>query len=72
MNRRPPHLLPGQSASRQAQLLNETPLEAWHQEVARGGIFSAEKLAALALVLGLIFTQLALVATPAAQAAVGP
>ncbi len=70
MTSRSPHLLPGQSAARQAQLLNASPLGTWHDEIARGGVFSADKLAALFLVLGLIFTQLAIVGTPAAEAAV--
>ncbi|MDJ0496614.1 MAG: PKD domain-containing protein, partial [Acidimicrobiia bacterium] len=69
MDRRPPHLLPGQSDARQAQLLAESPLESWHQEVANGGVFSADKLATLFLVLGLFFSQLGLIGTPAALAA---
>ncbi|MDJ0665479.1 MAG: hypothetical protein QNJ75_13085, partial [Acidimicrobiia bacterium] len=69
MTSRSPHLLPGQTAARQAQLLSASPLDSWHEEVARGGVFSADKLAALFLVLGLFFSQLALVGTPAALAA---
>ena len=71
MAQRPPHLLPGQSPARRAQLLNSTPLDSWQDEIARGGIFSADKLAALFLVLGLVFTQLTIVATPIARAAGG-
>ena len=66
MNRRSPHLLPGQSAVRHAQLLAESPLEAWHDEVARGGIFTAEKLAAAAVVMMVFFSQLTFVADAAA------
>ena len=68
MRSRSPHLLPGQSPARQAQLLSSSPLESWHDEIAQGGVFSADKLAALFLALGLFFSQLAFVATPAAEA----
>nr|MDJ0924861.1 DNRLRE domain-containing protein [Acidimicrobiia bacterium] len=69
MKQRSPHLLPGQSDARRAQLLAESPFESLRDEVARGGVFSADKLAALFLVLGLFFSQLGVVGTPAAEAA---
>ncbi len=69
---RPPHLLPGQSAACHAQLLAESRLESWQEEIARGGAFSAEKLAALAVVLGLLLSQLSLVTPPAGASGVAP
>ncbi|MDX2342528.1 MAG: DUF2341 domain-containing protein, partial [Acidimicrobiia bacterium] len=45
----------------------ESPLDSWHEELAsgRGGVFSADKLAALAVVLGIILSQVSLVTPPA-------
>ncbi|MCP3994168.1 MAG: hypothetical protein GY722_03750, partial [bacterium] len=69
---RSPHLLPGSDPARPAGLLYESPLEAWHEEVGASnrGLFSAEKLAALAVVMMVFFSQLSFAAVPAAEAAV--
>ncbi|MCP4303843.1 MAG: hypothetical protein GY788_02975, partial [bacterium] len=68
MNRRPPHPSLVAHTPATPSLLFDSPLESWSKEVERGGVFTAQKLAALSLVLGIIFSQVGFITGPALAA----